>query len=237
MINWMIMGDVEVGAGVFAILTGLGLGWVTIAPPEPYLSIVCFVGVMSMVIFYPVVRANLTKRAMVKIDLEHLERLHEQVRMNPNNVAAKFKIADMLFQRGFVSHGMALGENLAEKMPKDLYPEENRTLKNWREATRGRLSSRPLPCPKCGTYNPPGDFRCVSCGEEYLLELAQGNWLRGFWGMKLLAGWLVAMVATVGIPTVTSLNIPRGTMIAMVLVLMLGGAFVLLRAFLAGGRG
>jgi len=48
---------------------------------------------------------------------------------------------------------------------------------------------------------------------------------------------VVAMVALVGIPTVTSLDVPRWTMIAMVLALMLGGAFVLLRAFLAGGRG
>ena len=232
MLSWMIMGEIDPGSGMFAILVGLGLGITTIHPPEPYLSPVCFVAITSMVVFYPIVRSSLTKRAMIKIDLEHLERLHEQVRMNPTNTAAKFKIADMLYNRGYVSHAVAVAENLSEKMPKELYPEENRILNGWRSATRGRLTSRPLPCPNCGTYNPPGDIRCVQCGDDYLLRLAKGQWLRGFVGSQLLAGWLVAVVAIVGIPTVASLDLPRWMVVGLVVAMMAGGSVVLLRAFL-----
>ena len=231
MIHMMVMGDIDVISGFLAICVAMALGVITIRPPEPYLSPVCFGAVVSMVLFYPLIRANMTKRAMVKIDLEHLERMHENLRMRPDNNGTKFKIAAMLYERGYVSHAMALAENIAEDMPHELYPDENKLLRRWREETKGRLSSRSIPCPKCGAYNGPGGYLCSKCGAEYLLLSAKGNWLTGFWGTKFLGAWIVAVIGIVGIPAVASLGLPTWALVTGVMVLLAGAVFVLLRAF------
>lgn len=232
MVHWMVMGDVEPGFGLASLIVGFGLAVVATNPPEPYMGPVCFFGMTAMVVFYPWLRQNLTQRAMAKIDLEHLERLHEQVRMRPTNTGAKFRIAEMLYNRGYVSHAVGLAERLAPEMPLTLYPDENRLMRQWREAARGKIGDRPLACPRCGTYNMPGDYLCSRCGAEYLLLSAKGHWLGGFWGMKLLGAWVVAMIAVVGIPALASWGVPREAVVVGTVALMGLGAYVLLRAFL-----
>lgn len=235
MIQWMIMGEVDPVFGLVAILGGLGLALVTLHPPEPYISYVGFGSVVGMVLFFPSIRSNLTKRALAKIDLEQLERLHEQVRMRPENKGAKFKIAEMMYRKGYVGQGYAMAESLISDMNADMYPEEHRQFKQWKQSMEGKIYSRPLACPSCGTYNPPGGYRCVRCGAEYLLKVAKGNWMGGHWGVRLLGAWVVVVLGIVGIPTITSLKLPREVTIVAILGLMVTGVYVMLRAFMRGG--
>jgi hypothetical protein len=188
-----------------------------------------------MLIFYPSIRTNLTNRAMAKIDLEQLERLHEQVRMRSTNTGAKFKIAEMLYRRGFVGHALGLAEALSPDMPASLYPDENRLLRQWRELNQGRVNDRPIACPRCGTYNLPGGISCEQCHADYLLLTAKGSWLGGYWGLKVIGAWMVAMVALIGIPTLASLPVRREVIIIGVLGLMGIGIYALLSTFLKGG--
>lgn len=232
MIQWSIMGEVDGAFAATSVILVLGLAAVATSPPEPYIAYVCAAGVIGLVVFFPIVRSTLNKRAMAKIDLEHLERLHEQIRFRPDNIGTKFRIAEMLYHRGYAAHAMGLAESLTPKMPPQLYANEYRLLEDWRRQWRGNPPMRVIACPKCGTYNPPGDLLCTRCGDEYLLKSAKGVWVTGGWAIKLVVAWLVAIVGIVGIPAVAKSKLPREAVLAVIIALLVGAAYLFVRAFL-----
>lgn len=229
-IGWAIMGEAETGFALISICLVVGLALVAAQPPEPWMSYASGGALLVLSIFYPGFRIAMTKRAMFQIDLERLERLHEQVRLRPNDLSAQFKIAEAYYNHGFHGHGYALANSILPSLPASLYHEEHMMLKRWSQDWRGNIPQRSVPCLKCGHYNGPGGFKCSKCGAEYLFVAIRGVFRESglFWRLAYLG--FFGMVVGVGIPIVASLKVPQFVNLGLIFALSGFALYLLFRA-------
>ena len=223
LVGWIIQGEVDALGGIAGILIALVMGGMAWVSPEqaPYLLI----GALSIVILFPIARALKDKRELAQIDLHQLERAYEQLSLKPDNVGAKIKIAKTLYDRGAHEHAAAVVEKAIKGLPKQIYEEEHRLVKQWR---RGLVSngSGELPCVVCNAKNKPGELFCYRCGAPFLLHYAKGHWVHPSVIRRLLVVWMAAMISIVGIP-LTASKIPMPQSIPVVALLVCITSFML----------
>ena len=227
-VGWMVMGEMDFMFGTAAIAVALLLGMVAIWPTEPIQAPIALGGLLSLMIVFPIVRRQLDKRALIAIDVEQIEGAYEMLAHKPDNAGAMFRLAERLYQRGLVAHAIGIGEKALQNMPKDLFPEENRAIQVWK---RSAATPRPLPCLDCGCQNSTENVHCQRCGGPYLAAYARGKWLGPTLAIRLVASWVAAMVALVGLPvTLSSVQEPALTATLIIAQVALAG-FLLWRAF------
>lgn len=232
LIGWMISGEVEALYGVPAALLIVVLGFFTTKPPEPWLSPVLFFAIICSGALYPVARLMLNRRAHARIDVELLENLYDTLYDKPGNVGAKFRMAEVLYNRGLIGQAVAIGEDLLTAMPKPMFDAEHRVVAGWKAVAKDPNLFRPLSCPACGMFNAPGTLWCRRCGDPYLIEVARGRWLKPVVFRRFLAAWVAAMIVIVAIPvTLRAPGFPVPLTVALIVVEMAIGGVVLYRAF------
>jgi hypothetical protein len=204
LVRWMITGDVDVLLGLPGIILAVAIGYLALVPPAPIYSAIAFVIVCSTVIMYPFMSTAMTRRNLKAIDLEDLERAYGALHQRPDNWAAKFKIARLLYEMGYPGHALRIAENCAASMPQAFFIEEHRLIARWRMTPTHPKAFDPLPCIECGQSNPPGNVHCAACGAPFLLERIKGKLLPSTLGKKLLAAWIVMVAVIAGLPLVGS---------------------------------
>lgn len=235
LIHWAIQGDVDVISALVGICVGLALGLTAITAKEPYMPPLILAGVLVTSIAFPVVRTTLNKRALDQIDIEAIEKAYEQLRLQPTNAAAKFKLAKTIYNKGMPAHALALAEDAIQGMPEAIFPEENRILKSWRHYRIAPNQKGPLACVDCGVYNQPGMTHCQRCRAPFLLDNARGSWVGRSLARKFIAAWVSIMVALVGIPYVTG-AFPAAISIPLIIVLMGLAILVIVITFRPGAK-
>jgi hypothetical protein len=201
-VHWMIMGEMDFLFGVTAILCSMLLGMVALWPAEPIYAPMALAGLVALMVVFPIVRRQLDRRALVMIDVEQIEGAYAMLAEKPDNASAMFRLAERLYERGLVGHAIGIGEKALQNMPQSLFPQENRAIQLWKRAAAG--PHRPLPCLECGRHNGTDSTHCEGCGAPYLAAYARGKWLGPKLAMRLVAAWVAAMVALVGIPVVAT---------------------------------
>ena len=233
LVHWMVMGEIDVVYGFPGIVLGIGLCYVTFDPPHPVYSMFSFGGIVGMLIVFPIARRQMDKREMILIDIEQIERSYETLSKRPGNAVTRFKLAETVYVRGMVGQAIEIAEEAISELPKSLFPEENRMLEKWKRQARDPNLFRPVPCLECGFFNKPSSIYCQQCGCNYLAIYARGRWLGPALTRKLIASWIIAMIALVGLPVTLAIeDLPvLATVFAVVLQIALVGLLVW-RAFL-----
>ncbi len=230
-VGWMIMGEMDFLFGLVALIVAFLLGMVVMMPSQPVFAPIAFCGILLLMIVFPIVRRQLDRRALVAIEVEQIEGAYQMLSEKPDNASAMFKLAERLYYRGLVGHAIGIGELALAKMPQSMFPEENRAIQKWRHAAKNLTANQDLPCLVCGHRNGPAILYCESCGSNYLALYARGKWLGTTLAMRLVAAWVAAMVALVGLPMTVS-SIKELPMVIALVVLQIGMAGLLLwRAF------
>jgi hypothetical protein len=234
-VGWMIMGEMDFLFGLVALICAFLLGMVVMMPSEPIFAPIAFCGILLLMIVFPVVRRQLDRRALVAIEVEQIEGAYQMLSERPDNASAMFNLAERLYYRGLVSHAIGIGELALAKMPQSLFPEENRAIQKWRHAAKSHGVARDLPCLQCGHRNGPAVLHCESCGSDYLALYARGKWLGSTLAMRLVAAWVAAMVALVGLPLTVSAIKELPMVIALSLIQVAIAGLLLWRAFVYKG--
>lgn len=231
MFHWMILGEIDALFGISSIFLALGLGYVTIKPPVAWLSPVCFFAVILLVIAFPILQRTLQARELAKIDIEKIEDLCENLALRPDNLSAKFRLAEVLWHRGIHAHAVGLAESILPQMNPNLFRSEHQAVSQWRRQLGGSFVPRPVKCLECGHFNPPGDHTCAKCRAPYLLLYARTAWLGPSIGRRILGTWIIAVVVIVGIPSTASLGLPTPVTVSLVIAEMALGLVILLGSF------
>lgn len=227
--HWMIMGEMDFLFGAVAILCAVLLGFVVMSPSDPIYSPIAFAGIILLMIVFPIVKRQLDRRELVAIDVEQIEAAYQMLAEKPDNASAMFKLAERLYHRGLVAHAVGIGERALSNMPQSLFPEENRAVNKWKHAVKP--TTQTLPCLDCGHQNGVASLYCEGCGAAYLATYARGRWLGSAMAMRLIAAWVAAIVALVGLPF-TLKSIDQIVMVVALCVLQLALAGLLVwRAF------
>jgi hypothetical protein len=198
LVHWIVSGEIEVVFGLAGIVAGLLLGFVAIIPPTPAFSFIALALITGTVVGYPTARGIFAKRQLKAIDLESLERAYHSVSLRPDNIAAKFKIARLVFEMGYPGHALRIAEGCLGAAPQAFFQEEHRLVAHWRKMPLRPQAFDPLNCIECGQANVAGNIKCAACGAPYLLHRAQGKVLPGDLGKRLLIAWMAMVGALAG---------------------------------------
>jgi len=227
LVRWMISGEIDLVFGIVGIFMAVGLGYVSIVPPTPQFAYLTFPAVMATVIMFPFVRHSMQRRSLRAVDVEDLERAHDALRQRPDNWAARFRIAKLLFEMGYPGHALRIGENCLAQMPQAFFIEEHRMVQKWRWTKLADHAFHPIRCSECGHPNQPGNVHCAACSEPFLLNRLKGKVMPARLGKKLLAAWITMVALLAGIPLLSTLGGVASVLGIVALMVLAGGVLVL----------
>lgn len=193
----MVDGDLPVGAGLGAlVMIGLSMA-LAIHPPHPVVPGVILVLSLTLMAFFPFAEQKLEEFELRAIDAARLSRCFEAVRVRPDNFAAKFDLARLMYAHGFHAQAMQLtGSTLAtlseqvdevrNRSLKDIFHKEQILLTRWQQ---GPQNSQTVKCPGCGAFNRPEALFCTGCSRPYMLDIVQGQEVKPRVWAKLVLAW------------------------------------------------
>lgn len=202
---WMVMGEMDFGPGLLAvvlILSGFVLACLT---PNPWVQGGTVVGMISLLIMFRFAADYLDRHDLREINVDRIERSYEELAIRPDNFPAWFSLARSLYEQGYRGHGIALAEQTLARIPterdaisnrslRELFTSEEREVRGWRADSAHPRYHRGVRCPRCRRENQPGTVNCLGCGEPYLLLLARGTRGKGKVYGRLVVGWAVIAV-------------------------------------------
>ncbi|MCB8933148.1 MAG: hypothetical protein M9921_12530 [Fimbriimonadaceae bacterium] len=223
LVHWMIQGDIDVVFGIPGVIAAFVLGGFTLNPPTPALSPVFLMVAVLGVVLFPSLRAALDRRALARIDDESLASAHDALKEKPDNVGARLRIARVIAQKGLPGHAAAIAYAALHGLPEAHFTAELREAAKWKAQGAYPDASRPIVCAACGESNGPGDLYCSRCRAPFLLDWAQGRWSGDRTARKLVAVWISAILAMVGIPSAAAALPPVVAVLAIVVLFALVG--------------
>ncbi|HEY0868345.1 MAG TPA: zinc ribbon domain-containing protein [Fimbriimonas sp.] len=229
LVQWMIMGEIDAATGVFAVLAGIGLGILAIAPPSPILAPISFLIVVVTMLLYPFLRHAMNRKELRSVDVDAMARVYESLGQRPTNPSARIRLAQYAWTLGMPGHALTIAEESLKQMPVQHFREEHRMVGQWKKHPLGPERYQPISCEKCNFYNPPGEVYCGRCGAPFLLLHVRRGVGPGPMGRRMVAAWIAMVAVLAGIPASTSLA-PLWTMGAIVS-LLAAAAVVLWLAF------
>lgn len=231
-VHWMVMGEFDFLMGLLSLFAALLLGVITVHPPYPAMGPITFLFVVALVCIYPSLRSMADHHALRAIDGEQLDKLRHNVLVNPANFAAKFRMAEILHDRGLIAQAIAIAEDAVAAVPPSAIVREKSLIKSWTTRSKNAHISRPLECHNCGTSVPLNAINCPSCGEFYLRSYVTG-FARADGSHRLVTTWAVLTIITMLValsskylsPAVNAFVIPSA---------LIGGGLLLFRTFKGG---
>ncbi|MBV6457588.1 MAG: hypothetical protein HONBIEJF_00701 [Fimbriimonadaceae bacterium] len=199
-VHAMVGGEIEAWVGVLAIGVALGLGALTIDPPDPAMAPLFFAATIGTMVLLPFSRHFLNRRALKQIDIERVADCYQGLALRPGNPSYILPIASTLWQYGHVGPAVAIGDRLLSSISPQIYIEERRMVNAWKQMPARPGLFDPIVCPRCGHSNPCHELYCEECRAELALLLLGGRFWNVSFAARAIALWVGAMAAIVGIP-------------------------------------
>ncbi len=209
LIKWMMENLIDVGPGLAAIVAVVLVMIVTILSKSHVVAGAVIVVLITLMVFLPYA---IDQAAMAEIrgsDIDKLDRLHQELTRNPENVSTYFAIAEYVHMLGLEGHAVAISEKTLDRLStvmdpiknqslRDVFRNEEQRAKEWRRRLKDTSAFRPVACPRCGHRNEPGNLACGKCQGPFLLDLARKIDPRQKIRSRMVAGWGVIAAAFTG---------------------------------------
>lgn len=240
-VHWMIDAVIEPILGLVAIVVALALAALVIWGPIPALQGPIIIAILTTIAVAPFANSQLAKFDFQEVVEDEFARAHAAYITNPDNAAARFEIARMLFEYGLKGHAISIAEQAANSIPnekdpvsnqslRDLFGNEIRRLQSWKRDTTSPKEFEPLSCPRCKCKNPLTAIACIKCGGPYLLDLARQKTVLSKLIAKLVVAWIVVAIVLTIVPLV-AWNMGSNTATALIIGLLVATGFVLTYLF------
>jgi hypothetical protein len=204
----MVDKDLPFWAGLCAlIMIGVVLAF-ALHPSNPVVPGVVLVVALSLMVFFPYAVRTLEIFELRAIDADRLERTFEAVRVRPDNFAAKFELAKLLHDHGFIPQAINLAngtlaslseetDDVRNRSLKDVFINEQRLVKRWQGEPQDMQA---LKCPNCGAFNRAAEVFCTKCSRPYALDIVRGQEVKSkVWGKLVLAWAAIAVFIPVAV--------------------------------------
>lgn len=200
LVHKMIMGELDTLTGFMAIGTALWLGFLAWNPPAPWVEPVAILSVFAMMVGIPIAQKMLEKHSDRILENEQAEILYQQLRSNPQNSVAVFRLAKMCYAKGLAGHAIVLAQTALTSMPRNIFREEHREYAQWVGSFGTRVPA-PLACLNCNGTCHPGQIYCQKCWAPFLLQYLQGGVSTpGGVIRKVVVVWVALMVVIFAVP-------------------------------------
>lgn len=220
-LKWMFDNQLDVGPGLAAIFGVMVIALVTVMSKSNFVAGAVLAVMITLMVFLPYAVEQVTAAELRGIDIDKLDRVHQELVQRPENVASYFAMADLVYELGLHGHAIAISERTLERLStmvdpiknqsmRDVFRAEESRAREWRRRVTDPAAFRPVACPRCGQRNEPGTIACAKCQGPFLLDLARRIDPRPKIRSRLVFGW--ALVACFFTGTVYSWSVFEGNM-------------------------
>ena len=201
LVHKMIMTELDPLTGILAVMMAVWLGFLAWNPPAPWVEPVAILSVFAMMVGIPIAQKMLEKYSDKELENEQIDNLYEQLRGNPQNSIALFRLARFCYQKGMAGHGIVLAQNALTTMPQNLFRDEHKEFVGW-VAAFGTKQPVPVPCLSCNRTCHPGQIYCQHCWSPFLAQYLKGkSGSHASIVRRVVVVWVALMVVVFAIPS------------------------------------
>jgi hypothetical protein len=172
LLNKSIMGDMGCLTALLMFGTSIYLLGIIWAVKDPWMHYVAVFGIVSLTVGIPILNVLTSKLSDKLAEAEQISACYQQIRMNPQNGMAAFRLARLLYDRGEKTTAIAIARGVMPHLPISAFQEEHRLFTYW--AGREDLTaSQEVDCVACGKLAPRGALICPHCLGSLHLERAR----------------------------------------------------------------
>lgn len=227
LVQWTILGDIDLITGIIGVGLFIGCGVTAFAPPTPELGIASAGVILGSGPMFPIIKFLMHRRDKRDVEVDAIRVAYEGFVFRPDNPSSKIKMARHLWNLGICGHAYKLAESAIPSLPRQYFPDEHRMFQAWQMRPPGPESFHPINCSECGHANVPGNVHCAACGARFLLNRVRGKAISSTFGRRVLGGWLAMVVAILGIPLASRLGGVMAVVIILAMITIAIGAVVL----------
>lgn len=229
LMNRSVMG--EIGCATALLMSGtavylFGIICLVESPPLHYCAIV---GIISLLVGLPVLNAVTEKWDDRVLEAEQIKICYQQIRMNPQNAMAAFRLAQLMHKKGEKNVAVAIADGCIPHMAPHLFREEHKQYVYWKN-TSDPTAPTEVQCAGCQKMVAAGALICPHClGSLHLDRVQKFNIKTNGRSQKIVAIWVTIMVCLFAIPL---LGVAKPIIaIPSVIILLVAGIAAVVSAF------
>ena len=217
LMNRSVMGEIGCFTAVLMAFTVCYLLFVIWKIEDTRLHYLAVGGILTLFVALPVLERALDKLDARAMEGEQISICYQQIRMNPQNAMAAFRLAKILWDRGDKEVGASIASQAIPHLPATAFREEHRMYHFWLSKI-DITAVKDINCAACGATVPPSALICPRCLGSVHLDRARSSSVMynrktqkiiTIWSSLLLVLFLVPMMGqfppAVTIPTVVVL--------------------------------
>ncbi|MBI1334650.1 MAG: hypothetical protein JST12_08330 [Armatimonadetes bacterium] len=200
LMNRSIMGEIGCATALLMTGTSVYLFGIICLIDDPYLHYAAIAGIISLLIGLPVLTAITEKWDDRQMESEQIKICYQQIRMNPQNAMAAFRLAQILHKKGEKHVAIAIADGCIPHMAPHLFREEHKQYVYWKN-TADPTAPTEVQCAGCRKMAPAGALICPHCLGSLHLDRAQKfNVATNKKSQKIFAVWVTILVVLFAIP-------------------------------------
>lgn len=217
LVGKMITLEIDAVLGAFGVGLAFGLAYMSVNPAVPILQPISILVLYTSGIMIPLMKIAYERQQVKSVDIDGVEKAYEGFVFRPNNPSAQIRMARHLYNLGVRGHALVLAEGALPQLPRRYFPDEYRMVESWRRYPPSKSELEPIVCVECGFANAAGNIHCQRCGGRFLLYRVQGRIVSKTLGRRLLAAWIIMVLAMVGIPFAATVGGVKGMIAVLVI--------------------
>lgn len=234
LMNRSVMGEIGCVTAIlmaFTVIYLLGVIWKIEDTRVHYLAVA---GVLTLFVALPVLERVLDKIDAKAMEGEQISICYQQIRMNPQNAMAAFRLAKILWDRGDKEVGVAIAQQALPHLPAGAFREEHKMYHFWLSKV-DITNLREIHCAACGASVPPSALICPRClGSVHLDRARSSSVLYNRRTQKIITIWSSLLLVLFLIPMMG--QFPPVITIPVVIALLSIAVWAVVSAFVTAGE-
>ncbi len=229
LMNRSVMGEIGCATALLMAGTAVYLFGVICLIEDTYLHYAALAGIFSLLVGLPILTVITEKWDDRVMEAEQIRTCYQQIRMNPQNAMAAFRLAQILYRKGEKFVAIAIADGCIPHMNVNLFKDEHKEYLKWKSKADPTAPTE-VHCPGCQRMAPAGALICPNCLGSLHLDRAQKFNLRTNSGtQKIVAIWMTILICLFAIPLLQ--NVKPIIAIPSVIVFLCVGVGAVISAF------
>jgi hypothetical protein len=194
------MGEIGCFTAIMMAATTTYLFAVICLVEDQYLHYCSLVGIFILMIGLPIITFLADKWDDKQMAAEQIKLCYQQIRLNPQNAMAAFRLAQHVYMRGETDIAIAIASRSIPQMAPSLFREEHKMYHYWLSKANPNAPKN-ITCGSCKRMVPAGDLICPSClGNLHLDRVQVFKMTYAVQTNKIIAVWVTVIICLIAIP-------------------------------------
>ena len=200
LMNRSVMGEIGCFTAFMMAATMVYLFGVICLIEDAYLHYCSLAGILLLLIGLPVITYLADKWDDKQMVAEQIKICYQQIRMNPQNAMAAFRLAQHLYKRGEIDIAIAVASRSMPQMAPSAFREEHKMYHYWLSKANPNAPKQ-VTCASCKSMVDCGDLICPNCLGNLHLDRVQVFTMSNIvHTQKIITIWVTVIICLIAIP-------------------------------------